>query len=562
MRRYLIHSFPAAFLLGLVAVTALPSCSQEGFPGRDTPSPEPELCFGLEETALPVTGTRSVLTGADIEGRKTCVTLAAYSQGRLYAAQDYTSEFGSMHLSLASGFTYHVYALVNMGAMASSFPALETGVAAMTYEIPSYTDGASGVNARGIPMAGQIPSLSVDASTAGTQAVPVRRLLSRVSATLSCDWSGAVIQNARVCNMNRVLRPFGVSAATGPADMLPFRELQDGTGGPTLSATFYVPENMQGTVPGIAGSFDKSRDRNETIGGIGDRLTYLEVSVLTENGQHAGSVTYRSYLGANETTDFNIERNYSYVWTVTYHGDNIQDYDWKRDADSFRITVTADRTTAYVGETVQLTATYRGISHGTPDGPYDVTAWSGCSWSRTSGSGDLSVTDDHSSHDMGRVSATAPGSAVFRAVYGNGTYAAWADSPQITFLAPATRYRYAMELSDGTRPASAAIPVGGTQGYRVRRYADIYHGETLWQQDAVGELLPPTAGYWLTGSSAVATVSRGTVTGTGQGTTTVLWRLAPTGAADCSGSVTVSAGTVDPGFGWDDDWDDQGTTVI
>ena len=62
------------------------------------------------------------------------------------------------------------------------------------------------------------------------------------------------------------------------------------------------------------------------------RLTYLETSVST-TGTWTGTVTYRSYLGRNATSDFDIEGNARYIWSVIFREDELQESTWKRETD-------------------------------------------------------------------------------------------------------------------------------------------------------------------------------------------------------------------------------------
>ena len=271
--------------------------------------------------------TRSVLTGSDIETKATCVTLAAYTGGALDACGYYSSPY-SMTLSLVPGRSYTVYALVNMGDMRNALPASESGLENLTYIIPSYTGGSTSVNSRGIPMSGSIEYATGSSSTV----IPVRRLLAKVTANISCDWDEAAIMSVRVRGMNGRLHPFGDSSARGASDMLEEVEYSAGGGASSGTYVFYVPENRQGTVAGITDSADKSHERNQTVSGMRERLTYLETSVST-TGSHTGTVTYRSYLGRNATSDFDIEGNVRYVWTLLFREDNLQESTWKRETD-------------------------------------------------------------------------------------------------------------------------------------------------------------------------------------------------------------------------------------
>ena len=369
--------------------------------------------FGIADTDPWTAPTRSLLTDSDIETRKTGITLAAYADGLLVAAGHFTTGLDAMVLELEPDRSHTLYALVNMGDMTNEFPLSESELNNITYRIPSYTEGTGSLASRGIPMVGKLTWPGQ-----GT-VIPVRRLLAKVTAHLSCDWSGAAIRSVRVCNLNRVLRPFGNAVRDEDWDQ---QEFQQGTGASSGSFVFYVPENRQEAIGGIQSSQDKSPDRNPTVQSRKNVLTFLEASVTSSEAAYAGEITYRSYLGGNATTDFDIERNGLYDWTVVYHGDRTQDQDWKRDGDIFQVVVTADKTDAYVGETVRLTATCRRNEHGV-ETTTDVT--DGIVWTKT-GSTNLSIS-------KGSVTATAPGSASFRAAYTLNGRTAYGDSPTITF---------------------------------------------------------------------------------------------------------------------------------
>ena len=378
--------------------------------------------FRTVETPYLKTATRSLLTAPDIETKKTGITLAAYRGGTLVTCAHFTQGFEAMSLDLQPGNTHTIYALVNMGDRRGDIPVKESDLEMLTYTVPSYTEGTESLTERGLPMAGK---LVWDGSSS---VIPLERLLAKVTAHLSCDWEGAVITSAKVYNLNAKLKPFGTGAVSGPADLLSFQELQDGNGSSSLTAVFYVPENRQGTIGSISSSDEKSPDRNGTVDANRLKLTYLETTVTSTGGDYAGQISYHSYLGNNATTNFDIERNARYDWTVVYHGDRTQDYDWKRDGDIFRVVVTADRTTAYVGETVRLTATCFRSDHGT-ESTVDMT--DAVMWTKLDGGSDgLSIS---TSTPKGRVTATEPGSASFRAVCSVNGLTAYGDSPVITF---------------------------------------------------------------------------------------------------------------------------------
>ena len=292
----------------------LAACSRE----------EPETFFRTAETDFSGIPTRSLLTGADIETKKTGITLAAYGEdGVLATSGHFTTNLESLRLELESGRNYTVYALVNMGDQSGVIPRSESALSTLTYRIPSYSEGAGSLASRGIPMAGKLSYPG-----AGTT-IPVERLLAKVTVQISCEWPGAAIRSAKVCQLNRVLRPFGEATMEEDWDQ---QEFHEGTGTASGSFVFYVPENRQGVIDGIRTSREKSPDGNDTIRARKDRLTYLETTV-EGTGVYAGTIIYRNYLGRNAVSDFDIRRNARYSWTIRYLKDGLQYNDWKHDND-------------------------------------------------------------------------------------------------------------------------------------------------------------------------------------------------------------------------------------
>ena len=290
---------------------------------RSVNLPNQETVFRTVDTDFCGIPTRTLLTAAGIETKKTEITLAAYSGGVLATSDHFTTGLDAMTLALESDRTYTLYALVNMGDMTDSIPLSESELPSLIYRIPSYTEGAASVATRGIPMAGKLTWPGH-----GT-IIPVERLLAKVTAVLSCEWEGAAIRSVRVCNLNRVLRPFGDGAREEDWDQ---RDFQQGAGTASGTFVFYVPENRQGTIGGIPSSLERSPDRNGEVYDRSDRLTYLE-TLVQGTGRYEGFITYRSYLGGNATTDFDILRNAHYRWTIRFLPDGLQYDDWKHDND-------------------------------------------------------------------------------------------------------------------------------------------------------------------------------------------------------------------------------------
>ena len=301
----------------LAILLSLAACSRLGT------LPDRETVFRMEDAGFGEIPTRSLLRAADIETKRTSVTLAAYAGGTLAVSRHFTTALDAMTLDLDPNRSHTIYALVNMGDMTSDLPLSERELNRITYRIPSYTEGTGSLAKRGLPMVGK---LSWPAQ--GT-VIPVERLLAKVTTQLSCGWDGAVIQSVRVRNLNRVLRPFGESAREEEWDQ---QEFDPGTGTASGTFVFYVPENRQGTIDGIRTSQEKSPDANDEVRTRGSRLTYLE-TVVEGTGTFAGTITYRSYLGKDAVSDFDLRRNAHYRWTLRFLANGLQYNDWKHDND-------------------------------------------------------------------------------------------------------------------------------------------------------------------------------------------------------------------------------------
>ena len=306
MRRIPIHA--------VLATVFFIACSRE----------RPETVFRTVETDFNSVITRSVLTGTNIETKKTEITLAAYGEDNILATSGhFTNNLESMALELEAGRNYTIYALVNMGDQTGNIPRFESALSTLSYRIPSYSDGAESIASRGIPMAGKL-------SYPGTgTSIPVERLLAKVTVQISCEWPGAAIRSARVCQLNRILRPFGEATLEEDWDQ---QEFHEGTGTASGTFVFYVPENRQGSIDGIQSSREKSPDKNDKVNARKSQLTYLE-TVVEGTGIYAGSITYRSYLGRDAVSDFDIRRNARYHWSIRYLKDGLQYNDWKHDND-------------------------------------------------------------------------------------------------------------------------------------------------------------------------------------------------------------------------------------
>ncbi|MDP3453179.1 MAG: Ig-like domain-containing protein, partial [Bacteroidales bacterium] len=91
------------------------------------------------------------------------------------------------------------------------------------------------------------------------------------------------------------------------------------------ASPLYMFENLQGVIGNNTIPSLKSP-------GTGDNLcSYLEITANYSSPAKSGTVIYRSYLGENNTNDFNIFRETHYKESVKFNGTSINEISWRLD---------------------------------------------------------------------------------------------------------------------------------------------------------------------------------------------------------------------------------------
>lgn len=312
------HSFIKA--LRLCAVLMLPACAVDEKAGGTC---ESRISFSCVPDSFGQASTRSVLSSAGIEDRMTSIAIFIYKGGRLIDSGYYENDFSGMNFNLTSEESYDIYALVNMGDMRSSMPSDRSlqSPESLIWNISSLQS----TDKNGLPMSGILKGFKAGTDT---PVITLKRLFAKVTARITFGYEGASISSVKVMNLNSRLSPFGLSSASSPSQIMSEEEKDDGSG----TYVFYIPENMQGVIGSASDSHEKNPDLDPAINARREVLTYMEVKVaLDGQGGRTGSITYRSYLGNNDTRNFDIKGNCRYEWNVTYLEDNLQYDDWKTD---------------------------------------------------------------------------------------------------------------------------------------------------------------------------------------------------------------------------------------
>jgi hypothetical protein len=245
-----------------------------------------------------------------------------------------------------------------MEALGSAFPADETSLEALVYRLDGGDLNATWrrerfaeVAACGLPYVHISKDVDTGTQISQGQGIPgsdaCRRLFSKVTLHIdhgAFDGEGAhpdffVNSSLHLRQANARLQPFSPAPqhAAQAEDVLSESDYDPDMTASNASVTtfsFYVPENMQGTLlPGNTDSRRKTRDEllRQGLSAVESFLTYVEfVGCLDPAaGGYGADVTYRFYLGADNCSNFDLARNREYEIALSFRVGSLFEPDWK-----------------------------------------------------------------------------------------------------------------------------------------------------------------------------------------------------------------------------------------
>ncbi|WP_071145239.1 DUF4906 domain-containing protein [Bacteroides ihuae] len=216
-----------------------------------------------------------------------------------------------------------VYVVANVGDVTGNYTIGTTTIADFQTSTLSFATEASVTSGTDLPMIGSYTG----ATMPGLYAVSLTRMVAKLDFTCNVNLTNTsdafTLTSVRlysVANVAQMNTPTGSYPAnsTTDASKYPNYTAESYTAGNTL--TWYIPENLRGTVSAITTEQDKSKTNAPAYS------TYIEVEGLyTPSGSTTEYVTYRLYPGANMSNDFNITRNTAYSLSMTIKGMNEVD---------------------------------------------------------------------------------------------------------------------------------------------------------------------------------------------------------------------------------------------
>ena len=322
-------------LIAITALAALFSC-------QILPMEPEDIWTGDTEVPVPSTDSLAVCTFniSSADRTKSCISpdenaindinIYAYRDGKL-VEHIFKTNPTTVTFELNKGYTYNFYAISNMGRI--DMPANESQVGSNVNLWIATIDDLDEC----IPMAWKTTGVSI---TGSQKAVNVRleRLAARIGFTLDASLvNGLKITSARICQGASVVRPFesGGSKITCEEESLDgdyatqedLDELNDGN-----TIYFYSLENVQDNL--LPQNKDPWQKVPDALGSKAELCTYIEaVGTFEEGFLFKGSVTYRFYLGKDNTSDFSVIRNSDMHVTLTLTGEGLTEISWKVEPD-------------------------------------------------------------------------------------------------------------------------------------------------------------------------------------------------------------------------------------
>ena len=249
-------------------------------------------------------------------------------------------------------------------ALGDDFPMDETSLEAMVYRLDGgdlngtyRRERFAEVASCGIPYVHVRKTVNTVAQLSAGKGIPdsdkCKRLFSKVTVRIdhsAFDGSGTnpdffVNRKLYLRQVNGRLQPFSTNPqkAAEAADVLSESDYDPdmrATNASVATYSFYVPENMQGTLlPGNTDSRKKTREELLAQGksAVEPYVTYVEFSGSLDPaaGGYGGDVTYRFYIGSDNCSNFDLERGRKYDIRLSFRVGSLFQPDWKVQLDNW-----------------------------------------------------------------------------------------------------------------------------------------------------------------------------------------------------------------------------------
>lgn len=277
------------------------SCSKSG-----ELLPEQALTLSFQISDAPVISSRSL--DYTQEERIDDINLWLYNTDYNYAQHFYLQNTLQFQTELKPG-EYELFAVANIGTNVGGLPRSMMGTIGSTFS----SEADLTKNNRLIMAARQTVRPGAPAT------ITLRRVVSRIDVNITVGGTTdprTVVKFIRLCKSPATARLFTENRATPTSASTKYPD-HTGYDARQTSTSFYLTENLQGTIPSITEPWNRSPQNAPAA------ATYL--LIRTANAYYGRYMDYTVYLGRNETTDFNVPRNSILKYQINILGENTTD---------------------------------------------------------------------------------------------------------------------------------------------------------------------------------------------------------------------------------------------
>lgn len=291
------------------------------------------------------------------------INIFLYNQNGLLVDCGYTTS-DNINLEIWENEEYRVYAIANIGNITSDRSLFnEDGIMNYSHQIADYTLMAN--SSGGVPMSYRSETFR-KLSTEDEIEILLKRFVSSVNIKLDTSQmkniSNFNVKSVTLKNIPCVMKFFASSKAENISEILPSGDSKSASDLSEISSTgvsFYTLENMQGTL--LSDNIEQSR-KTFPQGSIHSSLcTYVELIIdYRSNTAYDENLPYRFYLGNNNYSNFDIQRNTKYDILITPRESGINEDSWRIDTSNLKYLVTgisispSSHTFKTIGETLLL----------------------------------------------------------------------------------------------------------------------------------------------------------------------------------------------------------------
>ena len=281
--------------------------------------PSPDLSVVIKGEVLGTKSSCSISENSVVD-----MNVYAYSSGKLFFEK--YGKGNSLTINLDKGRNYKLYVLANVGKI--SAPYMESELSQVRYEMNSYKGGA-------IPMVCKDGMVFTSDKYEKEVKIKLSRLFSKCSLRLERKLENCMVsfQSVKVMQQSSSIAPFSDDSAAitvqdgDSASDSDIEALNKGE-----SVVFYIPENCQGVL--LPDNEDPWLKTPSSIPQKASLCTYLDlVGRWTTSGAGA-DFNVRLYLGKDDRTDFNVERNTHLIIDLSITDSGTLRTSWKVEMDN------------------------------------------------------------------------------------------------------------------------------------------------------------------------------------------------------------------------------------